>query len=112
MRISITILTISLMLAITVHALRYRQEVTAIEQWRQKALQGSASAMQALRDTSIFIIPWERCAWGWILAELDTDQPVPMDTVPVYRQSIRPEGESIMLDYKARLKVRMSGSGI
>ena len=106
-----TILYITIFLACTVHVWRYHQNMTAIEKWRLAALDGSTSAMQSLRDTTIFILPWEQCAWGWILAERDTGQRLAMSDVPVCRQMIKPEGESLMLDYKTRLKRRMQTNG-
>jgi hypothetical protein len=102
-----TILCITILLACTAQVWRFHQEATAIEQLSLSALQGSRSAMQALRDTSTFILPWERCAWGLILAELDTGEQVAISNVPVCRQMIRPEGESLMLEYTDLLKAKI-----
>lgn len=102
-----TILCTTILLASTAQVWRIHQEVTAIEQWRQAALEGSASAMQALRDTPM-ISPWERCAWALILAELDTGKQVDISSVPVCRQMIRAEGESLMLDYTSQLKDKIT----
>jgi hypothetical protein len=103
----ITILCITLLLACAVQVGSSYHQATEVEQLRLSALQGSRSAMQALRDTSTFILPWERCAWALILAELDTGEPVAMSNVPVCRQMIRPEGESLMLEYTAQLKAKI-----
>lgn len=108
----LTILYIVILLASLKLAFRYHQEAIAIDGWRQAAHEGSASAMQSLRDTSISILPWERCAWALILAELDHGQPVPMNHVPICRQMIRPEGEKLILEYTAQLKVNISQKSI
>lgn len=103
----LTILYTVILLASIELAWRYHQDAMAIDRWRQAALEGRASAMQSLRDTSIFIFPWERCAWALILAELDHGQPVPMNHVPICRQMIRPEGEKLLLEYTNQLKVKI-----
>ena len=101
-----TILCITILLACTAQVWRFHQEATAIEQLSLSALQGSRSAMQALRDTSTFILPWERCAWGLILAELDTGEQVAKRKVPFGRQIIRQEGKSLMPKYTDLLKAK------
>lgn len=101
-----TYLIAASMITITVFVFRFYQEVSELEKLRAEALQGSLIAMQTLRDTKIYIVPYERCAWALLLAEDITGMPVPINALPVCSQSIRPEGEYLVREYAELLKAR------
>ena len=101
-----TYLITALLIVNAVVVFRFHHEVVELEELRAAALQGSLIAMQTLRDTKTYILPYERCAWALLLAEDNAGEPVPIDTLPVCSQSILPEGEYLVRDYAELLKTQ------
>lgn len=106
MQIKTEYLASALMIAIAVLVFRFHQEAVELEALRAEAAQGSLIAMQTLRDTQTYILPYERCAWALLLAEDIAGEPVRINTLPVCSQSILPEGEYLVREYAELLKAR------